>query len=200
MKKIKRIVLTLLLITVFTLLYGCSKDIEGESWAYNFEKTKEILRLNSDGTASYVIKVYENGEQVKKTKEYKSYKKDDSYITLTDKNGSELRLRYFKDDSGITVYETTEYEPILRKDENGIAGVWADKNNHDYFYDFTVDGSFYEDGYFTGKYTVDAEKGTINFVYDGDSSKAVLYYKLEGDSLTIEYPWPMVPTEKPEGS
>ena len=71
-----------------------------------------------------------------------------------------------------------------------------DKNNSDYFYEFTEEGAFNEDGYFTGKYTVDEKEGRIDFTYDGDSSKAVLYYTVSDDSLIVEYPWPMVPTEK----
>ena len=196
MKMIKKTVLTLLLISVFSLLCSCSKATTVESWAYNFDKTTEILRLNSDGTASYILKVYEDGKQVKKTQEYKSYNKDDSFITLKDKNDGELKLRYIKTDAGINLYEKTEYEPVVRRDGNAIAGVWVDKNNSDYFYEFTEDGAFMEDGYFTGKYTLDEDAGIINFTYDADQSKAVLYYSISGDSLTVEYPWPMVPTEK----
>lgn len=196
MRMIKKTVLILLLVLVVSLLCACGKAGEAESWAYNFDKGTEILKLNSDGTASYVSKVYEGGVQVKKTVEYKSYKKDDSFITLTDKNGGELKLRYVKTDSGINLYEKTEYGLILKKDGNAIAGVWVDKNNSDYFYEFTEEGAFNEDGYFTGKYTVDEKEGRIDFTYDGDSSKAVLYYTVSDDSLIVEYPWPMVPTEK----
>jgi hypothetical protein len=196
MRMIKKIVLMLLLISVLSLLCGCSKEAAVvESWAYNHDKTTEILRLNSDGTASYVLKVYEDGKQVKKNQEYTSYIKDDSFITLKDKNGTELKLRYVKTDEGINLYEKNEYKPLIRKNENGIAGVWADKNNSDYFFEFTEEGTFMEDGYFTGIYEVDEKEGIINFTYDGDSSKAVLYYTLSGDSLFIEYPWSMVRTE-----
>ena len=151
MKMTKKTVLAFLLIAVLAMLCGCNKTTSVESWAYNFDKSAEILKLNSDGTASYVLKVYENGVQVKKTVEYKSYKKDDSFITLTDKDGGELKLRYVKTDDGINLYEKTEYEQILKKEGNAVAGVWVDKNNSDYFYEFTEDGAFNEDGYFTGK-------------------------------------------------
>ena len=200
MKIYRKTVVTLLLIALLSLLCSCSKTTTVESWAYNFDKTKEILRLNSDGTASYVLKVYENGKQVKKTQEYKSYNKDDSFITLKDKDGGELKLRYIKTDAGINLYEKTEYEQILKKDGNAVAGVWVDKNNSDYFYEFTEDGAFNEDGYFTGKYTVDEKECRIDFTYEGDSSKSVLYYTISGDSLIVEYPWPMVSTEKEQAT
>jgi len=200
MKMFKKIVLTLLLISLLSLLCSCSKADSVESWAYNFDKTTEILRLNSDGTASYILKVYEDGKQVKKTQEYKSYNKDDSFITLKDKDDGELKLRYIKTDAGINLYEKTEYEQILKKDGNAVAGVWVDKNNSDYFYEFAEDGAFNEDGYFTGKYTLDEKECRIDFTYDGDSSKSVLYYTISGDSLIVEYPWPMVPTEKSQDS
>jgi len=200
MKMFKKIVLTLLLISLLSLLCSCSKADSVESWAYNFDKTTEILRLNSDGTASYILKVYEDGKQVKKTQEYKSYNKDDSFITLKDKDDGELKLRYIKTDAGINLYEKTEYEQILKKDGNAVAGVWVDKNNSDYFFEFAEDGAFNEDGYFTGKYTVDEKECRIDFTYDGDSSKSVLYYTISGDSLIVEYPWPMVPTEKSQDS
>lgn len=197
MKKLKKTVLTLLLISIFVFLYGCSKNTTvDESWAYNFDKTTEILRLKPDGTASYVVKMYVDGKQVKKTVNYTSYKKDDSFITLKDKDGNELKLRYTNTDAGIDLYEKNEYVDAIRKSETGIAGVWVDANCSDYFFEFKEDGTFLEDGYFTGKYTVDEKEGKINFTYDGDSSKAVLYYTFEGDSLFIEYPWPMVATEK----
>jgi len=202
MKMIKKTVLTLLLISVFTILYGCGKNATedkntgGESWAYNFDKTTDILNLNTDGTASYILKVYENGNQIKKKQDYTSYTKDDSYITLKEKNGNELKLRYVKTDEGIDLYEKTEYEAIVRKSENGLAGVWTDVNNSDYFYEFTEDGTFNEDGCFSGKYIVNEAEGTIRFVYDGDFPEALLYYTTEGNSLFVEYPWPMVITEK----
>ena len=197
MKRIKKTVLTLLLISIFVFLYGCSKNtVVDESWAYNFDKTTEILKLKPDGTATYVIKSYENGKQVKLLASFPSYIKDDQFITLKDKENNELKLRYNKTDAGIDLYEKNEYAPAVRKSETGIAGVWVDVNCSDYFFEFTEDGTFLEDGYFTGKYTLDEKEGKINFTYDGDSSQAVLYYTLEGDSLYIEYPWPMVPTEK----
>ena len=201
MRMIKKIVLMLLLVSSLSVLYGCSKESsELESWAYIYDKATEILRLNSDGTASYELKVYEDGKQVKKKQEYSSYIKDDSFITLKDENGGELKIRYIKTDTGIDLYEKTEYTAILRKSENGIAGVWADKNNSDYFYEFTEEGTFNEDGYFTGIYSLDEKEGIINLTYDGNSSKAVLYYTILGDSVFIEYPWPMVRTEKDQGT
>jgi hypothetical protein len=75
MKVKKMPVFAMILVLTAALLTGCGK---AESWAYNFDETKEILRLNSDGTAVYQAKVFVDGIQKTEERKYTSYKKDDS--------------------------------------------------------------------------------------------------------------------------
>ena len=53
-----------------------------------------------------------------------------------------------------------------------------------------------EDGYFPGTYTVDEESGSFRLHYAGGQlDDTVCYFTLDGDALTVEYPWRMVPAE-----
>jgi hypothetical protein len=57
---------------------------------------------------------------------------------------------------------------------------------------FTDKGTFLEDGYFPGYYTVDEANSTLKLVYNDQFEDTICYFRLEGDKLYIEYPWPMV--------
>ena len=64
-----------------------------------------------------------------------------------------------------------------------------------YSYEFTEKGTFYEDQNFPGHYQVDESDHSIKLMYNDQFEDTYLYYSLDGDVLTIEYPWSMVPTE-----
>ena len=49
-----------------------------------------------------------------------------------------------------------------------------------------------EDGFFSGTYEVNETEGTVTLTYNDDIDETVIYYSVSGDTLTIEYPWPMV--------
>ena len=192
-KKMPVFALLLVLVTV-VLLTGCGK---AESWAYNFDKTKEILRLNTDGTAVYQEKVFVEGVQKTKEKKYTSYKKDDSFITLTGEDG-DLKIRYKTTDDGIILYEKSTYrytpsENYVRGDS--IVGVWTSTGTDRLFYEFSETGNFLEDGLFVGEYELDSEAGTVTLNYYDDVPSAMFYFTIQGDEMTVEYPWDMVPTE-----
>ena len=40
----------------------------------------------------------------------------------------------------------------------------------------------------------DEEAGTIKLMYDDPIEDTLLYYSIDGDDMTIDYPWPMVKT------
>ncbi|MCR4616705.1 MAG: hypothetical protein K5669_00795 [Lachnospiraceae bacterium] len=168
--------LTIALTTSFLLLTGCGK--KGESWAYDYDPQTEVMAL------------YENGSAEFKGEKYK-YTKDDSFIHLI-KGDEKLDLRYMTGDGNITIYEKSIYKQDGTKNE-GIKGSWAADNGWTFV--FTADGKFSEENIFFGNYSVDEENACIKLMYDDPIPDAYLYYEINGDELTIEYPWPLVKTE-----
>ena len=186
MKKISRIALGCLLLCL--LLAACTKDpkketevVPCESWAYNHEPEKEILRLQEDGKAVF------------KGQEY-SYSKDDQFITLTDDKNQSLKLRYKMTKEGMFLYEQTTYHLDGLGEPNGIIGVWVGGPEDRMSYEFTENGTFREDGYFPGHYLVDEAAGTIKLMYNDHFEDTYIYYVLNDKELFVEYPWPMVTT------
>ena len=201
MNKKNKFVFIALLSVIMVLAVSCGKEETngngaGESWAYSYDPANEILRLNNDGSAVYKVKTYKNEVQVMETKNFSSYKKDDSYIVLTDKEGAELKLRYKKTDSGITVYEKTtyEYSENNANAQNGLTGFWVNPDQKKICYEFTDKGTFLEDSIFPGHYYVDETSGTITLEYNDPVPNTIMYYSLENGKLIIEYPWDMVTT------
>jgi hypothetical protein len=203
MKRIKAKAFLLFIGMVFvmaTFITGCGKNEKktAESWAYNFEDTAEVLRFDSDGTAFYLAKEYENGVQVKKEKNFSSYNKDDSYYTLKSSNGEELKFRYLRNDDGMVIYEksTYKYSSVNTEAQNGVLGVWINPEFEKYYFEFTSSGTFMEDGIFAGYYEVNESEGTIKLKYNDPVPDTVFYYQINGDEMTVEYPWQLVPTNK----
>lgn len=194
MRRLKRSMVVAGLFFTMFVLNGCGKKVE--SWAYNHEPDKEILAL------------YDNGKATFKEEKYK-YTKDDEFITLTDKAGNATKMHYNTNENGIVLYEIEKYTACEGTDSNGnkvdfspeekqgVVGYWLHENGKSSFV-FSNDGRFKEDNSFGGQYTVDEASGQIKLMYDADFrfEDAFLYYTVDGDSLTIEYPWPMVPTAK----
>ena len=120
--------------------------------------------------------------------------KDEEYITLKDKRGTELKLKYVPDGEGILLYEKSTYEYKGEGKPEGLLGLWTQDNG--WSFEFTEDGKFGEEGIFFGHYRVDESDSSIKLMYDDPIPDAILYYSLDGDKLTIDYPWPMVTTDK----
>ncbi|WP_026527925.1 hypothetical protein [Butyrivibrio sp. VCD2006] len=189
MKKVNNSFLIIAITALLILPTGCgSKKIE--SWAYTHEPDKETIAL------------YDNGKAVFKGENY-TYTKDDSWITLTDKSKNELKLRYEMNGEGMTLYEKSTYkldksaenaETENNGDGESIIGTWVQDNGWSYV--FTPEGEFSEEGIFFGHYSVDDEKSCIRLMYNDPIEDAFLYYTLNGDELTVDYPWPMTKTEQ----
>ena len=167
------------IILTVSILSGCGGKTE--AWAYTHEPTEQIIALSDNGKATY------------KGSEY-TYTKDDSYITLKDKSGSEESLRYEMNGEQMTLYEKSTYTRQGKAEGDGIVGVWTQDNG--WSYQFTEDGSFSEENIFFGHYSVDEAKSCIRLMYDDPIEDAYLYYSLDGDKLTVAYPWPMVRVQK----
>ena len=168
----------LVIFAIMIIATGCGRKTE--SWAYSHEPTKETIAL------------YDNGKAVYKGVGYK-YVKDDSYITLTDKDKNEIKLRYIMDKNGMTLYEKSTYRPLDGQEHDGLVGSWTQDNGWSYV--FTGDGQFSEEGIFFGRYSVDEEDSCIRLMYNDPIEDAYLYYTLNDDELIIDYPWPMTKTQ-----
>ena len=173
MKKIKIYSTLISIIFIMSLLGGCGSKTE--KWAYNHEPLVAVIALSDNGKATY------------KGNEY-TYTKDDTYITLKDENGEQQKIRYEMNGDKMTLYEESTY---TRSGEGeGVVGNWLQGNGWSYV--FTDSGEFSEENIFFGHYTVDEEKSRIKLMYDEPMEDAYLYYTLNGDKLTVAYPWPMV--------
>lgn len=183
MKNFRHFVLTAVTVLILAVLAGCG--VTTERWAYIHEPGEEILSLASNGKAVY------------KGFEY-SYTKDDSYIHLKGKDASVTDLRYVMDGEKMVLYETAIYYREGGETADGIAGLWKQENGRNLF-QFTKDGKFSEENIFYGHYGLDKDNGTIKLMYDEPIEDALLYYTLDGDTLTIDYPWPLVSVAQEEG-
>ncbi|MBP5194628.1 MAG: hypothetical protein J6Z42_01390 [Lachnospiraceae bacterium] len=157
---------------------GCQKSETLESWAYSYESETEALKLCNNGTA-----VFDGNDY--------TYTKDNEYIDLKDKNGQEIKMRYTVSGDEMTLYKISSYTLQGDGGAEGIVGVWNCGNSA---FEFTDKGTFLEDNIFPGHYLVDKDAGTIKLMYTTQLEDTVMYFTLDGNVLTIEYPWPMVKT------
>ena len=173
--KIKSILLTISLILSALLITGCGK--KGESWAYDYEPETEVLALYEDGTAKY------KGEKY-------TYTEDNTYIRLKN-NSRNIDIRYEKDGDSFVIYEKSTYKQP-GKQQDGLGGIWVADNG--WSFAFGEDGKFSEENIFFGHYSVDEKTSCIKLMYDDPIPDIHMYFELNGDELTIEYPWPLVGT------
>lgn len=148
------------------------------SWAYIHDKETAIAVFREDGTAQYEDKDY-------------SFDCDSQFIELKDPNGETTQLRYVLDDEGMYLYSNNTYTFCGEGDPNGLVGEWSCEEKK-WSYSFTEAGTFNEDGFFPGYYTVDDENSTFKLVYNDHFEDTVCYYRLEENNLHVEYPWRMV--------
>ncbi len=148
------------------------------SWAYSHDKETAIAVFREDGTAQYEDKNY-------------SFDCDSQFIKLKDTDGDTTQLRYTLDEKGMYLYSNNTYTFCGEGMPDGLVGEWscAEKN---WSYSFTEEGTYMEDGFFSGHYTVDDENSTFQLIYNDHFEDTICFYQLEKDKLQIEYPWRMV--------
>ena len=148
------------------------------SWAYIHDKETAVAVFRENGTAQYEDKDY-------------SFECDSQFIKLKDTEGETIQLRYTLDDEGMYLYKNTTYTFSGEGKPDGLVGEWscAEKN---WTLAFTDAGTFLEDGYFPGDYTVDDENSTFKLAYQDQFEDTVCYFQLEENMLHIGYPWRMV--------
>lgn len=189
MKTIKFLPIIFAVVFIVLLVAACGKNENGNdksnealgiygSWAYIHDKEKAIAVFREDGTAQYEGKDY-------------SFECESQFINLKDKNGETTQLRYTLDDEGMYLYSNNTYTFSGEGEPSSLVGEWscAEKN---WSYSFTEAGTFLEDGFFSGNYTVDDENSTFKLVYKEQFEDTVCYFRCEENKLRIEYPWRMV--------
>ncbi len=193
--KTKRFVKTIVSVLPILLMTACgwSGDTKSDvslseeaeticgSWAYIHDKETAIAVFEKDGTAKYEGKKY-------------SFDCDSRYIWLKDAEDNTLRLRYIMDDEGMYLYQNTTYIYSKEGEPEGLVGQWTCPETN-WSFEFTDSGTFLEDGFFSGNYTVDEKSETFKLIYNDKFEDTICYYHTEGNELDIEYPWRMVRTD-----
>ncbi|MBR6382063.1 MAG: hypothetical protein IKS07_10395 [Lachnospiraceae bacterium] len=169
------------MLAVLLLFGGCGAKTE--EWAYDYEPEKTILSLSENGKAVY------GGTTYQVTREGAFLRLQDGDRTLPD-------VRFLQEEDALTLYQKSVYSYAGEEAPQGLTGLW--KQDNGWSFEFTADGAFCEEGYFYGHYSVDEAEGSIRLMYSDPIPDAILYYSLDGDKLTVDYPWPLVHTKKAE--
>ena len=150
----KSLVLLLTLSIIAAVFTGCSGDknpLVGE-WAYLHDKETTAFTVTSKGKA--------NLDGVEYDCTY-----DDSFITLSASDSKTQKLRYILTDEGLVLYKSTDYTYSGDGTPTDVVGRW-DCTPNSWSYDFTANGEFVEDGFFSGTYKVNTSDGTIVLDYN----------------------------------
>jgi len=180
-KILKKTYVIVALVMVMLIPVGCGAK-KTESWAYDYETTDELLALYDDGKAVFEGKKY-------------TYEKDDDSITLTDKDGNSVEHRYYMENDNMVFYIKSVYDYQGEGTPDSIVGNWKCGRNIFRFTDESK-SEFSEEDIFHGHYLVDKENSSIKLMYTDPMPDTILYYSLDGNKLTIDYPWPLVKTQK----
>ena len=168
-----------------TSLSGCSDEEQPYfgKWAYIHEDTETVLTLKSNGKGEF------EGNKF-------TYTVEDDFLVFTDSEGNKESHRFQMDGDQMLFYEQETYSLDKSKTEtnDGLIGCWV--NDKKLSYEFTDNGSFMEDGHFPGHYTLDESNSSVKLAYNDHFADTVLYYSIDGEQLTVDYPWPMVHTKK----
>lgn len=174
--------ISLLLIVLFVFMTACGAQsgvaTPKGKWAYIHDEETPILVLKSGGKA-----VYHGDNYI--------YTLNDGYMELLADNTDVLKLRYTMDGEDMYLYEHTTYTYSGEGEPDGLVGLWIDEADN-WEFEFTDAGTFREDGYFPGYYSVDEAAGTFKLMYNDQFEDTVCYYAIEGNELLVEYPWHMV--------
>jgi len=178
MKKINKFLALVLMMVMCICMIGCGeKDEFTGKWAYNHDTATVIMDFKAGGKVNY------------KGTDYK-YVENNGVLELTSKDET-LNLKYQFDKDTLYIYEPMTYHYQGEGDADGLIGYWLADNGRSN-YEFTTEGTFREDSYIPGYYTVNEENHTIKCVYNDQYIDTTIYYTLDGNTLTVEYPWPMV--------
>ncbi len=139
-----------------------------------------VLRVEADGTAVYQGQAFDWTDR-------------GDALELVSADGTVTVLRYLSDESGMWIWPATVYARTEGDAGSGLTGAWSVPETPRVSFVFRADGTFVEDTVFTGTWTADEEAGTFRLDYGGMFDPVVCRWSIEGDRLTVEYPWQLVP-------
>lgn len=152
------------------------------NWAYSYAPGISVLTVAKDGTAVW------EGERY-------TWEDDGKYLLLRkDTDGEIILLRYDVAESKMLIYPPRKYTRIAETAGEGITGTWKeDAENSSSSFVFTTAGKFLEDSNFPGDYIV--EDDTFTLQYQANFEDTRCWFVQDGDTMTVEYPWPVIPVE-----
>ena len=156
---------------------GENSSVAGK-WAYNYEPEETVLKITGNGQAVYDGTDYECID-------------DGQFLTLTSSGEEAYRFRYILKGDEMLLYIPTKYTFSGDEPSDNLIGLWQTENKK-WSFEFTKDGRFSEDGLFSGKFISDKGSSTFTLDYNEDFEDTICYYSINGDTLTVEYPWTMV--------
>lgn len=178
MKKISRFVALSLMMSICFCMIGCGeKDKFFGKWTYNYDTEKVIIDFKTGGKVDYKGTAY-------------TYVDKDGVLEFSSKDET-FERKYKFDGDVMYVYEPMTYHYQGEGDADGLIGYWLADNGRSN-YEFTTEGTFREDSYIPGRYFVNEEEGTILCIYNDQYYDTIIYYVLDGNTLTVEYPWAML--------
>ena len=174
----KRKYLALIVCMVFLCAVCASAEGLIGSWAYIHAPEDAAFILKEDGSAILDGKAFD-------------YEIEDDCFVMTDGDGTVQRMRYVMDGDQMLLYKKAQYTFQGGNAPESLIGVWKDAATG-WSYQFTEKGTFLEDGYFPGYYTVNESEKSFRLAYVDQFEDTVCYYEIAGKTLTVDYPWAMV--------
>ncbi len=175
-----------LLLTVGCVFFAAVSGAEEScpllgDWAYNYEPAVSVLTVREDGTARWNDAEY-------------AWEEDGTFLLLKNEEGETVSLRYLADGDKLLVFLPGTYTRTAKDKDEEIFGAWKKDGSYGNSFVFEKDMRFMEDGTFVGIFELDPEAGTFTLKYQpAIFEDTTCYFVQEGDRMTVEYPWTMVP-------
>lgn len=153
------------------------EELEGK-WAYIYEKDKCSLS-------------FKNGTMKLDGEKYKYSVKDDTLLLTKDDKTDSMKFLLSETGNELSIYKKTEYVFEGVEEPDSIIGKWVNKDNK-WSFEFKENGEFNEDGFFPGFYSINNEDSSFKLMYMDHFEDIVCYFVIDGNTLTVEYPWQMI--------
>ena len=178
MKRFSFSAAALVLLCLCFVMTVLAEGFPAGEWALAEQPDVPVLRINEDGSALYA------GVEC-------TWEDDGQFLLLKNQEGEILPLRYRITEKRVYLYVNSSYTRKEGTGGEGIVGVWNLDGSEKSFFEFTANHRFLEDGVFDGKYVVDYENGSFTLIYPMYFEDTVCYFQQEGNSMLLEYPWPL---------
>lgn len=181
MKKKSLFSILAVLLLICSFISGCGAKVESPilgKWAYIHDDTTLILQLK------------DNGDAIFKNEKYK-FTDENGFLILKASGKEDLKLRYTIDGEDILLFE---HEDLYYQGEGapeGLIGLWRNEETK-WSMEFSEEGTFLEETFFPGYYTVDEANSSFKLMYTDNFEDTTCYYEIDGNTLHLEYPWKLV--------